>query len=122
EDFFVEYAEVHGNLYGTPHYQIQDALKAGKVVIMDVDIQGAKTFKEKYPKAFTIFIHPPDLDELRQRVIKRDGNPKDLEVRMENARKEIAQSSQFDAQLVNDEFEASYAQFKKIIEEKLNLR
>lgn len=123
EGFFVEHANVHGRMYGTPKHQIDDAIAAGRVVIMDVDIQGAKTFKEYYPSAFTVFIHPPSIDELRRRVISRDGKVcDDLEVRMENARKEIAVSHTFDAQLTNDDFEKSYAQFKKFIEEKLNIR
>ncbi len=123
EGFFVEHAEVHGRMYGTPKHQIDDAIAAGRVVIMDVDIQGAKTFKEFYPDAFAIFIHPPSVDELRRRVISRDGKvAADLEVRMENARKEIAVSHTFDAQLTNEDLNHSYAQFKKLIEEKLNLR
>jgi guanylate kinase len=123
EGFFVEHAEVHGKRYGTPKHQIEDARKAGKVAIMDVDVQGAKTFKSKYPDAFAIFIHPPSIDELRRRVIKRDGKvPKDLEVRMQNAEKEVALAKTFDAELTNNDFNQSYSQFKKIIEEKLNLR
>lgn len=123
ENFFVEHAIVHGRMYGTPKHQIDDAIADGRVVIMDVDVQGAKTFKEIYPNAFAIFIHPPNIDELRQRVLKRDGkNCTDLEVRMENARKEIALAHTFDAQLTNDDFKNSYAQFKKFIEEKLNNR
>lgn len=123
EGFFVENAEVHGRLYGTPKHQIDDAIAAGRVVIMDVDIQGAKTFKAFYPEAFAIFIHPPSIDELRRRVISRDGKvADDLEVRMENARKEIAVAHTFDAQLTNEDLQHSYAQFKKFIEEKLNIR
>lgn len=123
EGFFVEHAVVHGRMYGTPKHQIDDAIAAGRVVIMDVDIQGAKTFKEFYPDAFAIFIHPPSIDELRRRVVSRDGKvADDLEVRMENARKEIAVAHTFDAQLTNEDLKFSYAQFKKLIEEKLNLR
>lgn len=122
EGFFVEHALVHGKRYGTPLHQIEDAIKAGKVVIMDVDVQGAKTFKSKYPDAFAIFIHPPSIDELRRRVVKRDGKvPQDLEIRMQNAEKEMALAKTFDAELTNDDFDRSYSQFKKIIEEKLNL-
>jgi guanylate kinase len=123
EDFFVEHANVHGKRYGTPKHQIEDARKTGKVAIMDIDVQGAQTFKAKYPDAFAVFIHPPSIDELRRRVIKRDGQvPKDLEVRMQNAEKEMAVAKTFDAELTNNDFDKSYAQFKKIIEEKLNLR
>ncbi len=118
EGFFVEWAIVHNQYYGTPRHQIEDAIKAGRKVIMDVDVQGAATFKEKYPNSFLIFIHPPSIDELRQRIRKRgkmsDG---ELATRLENARKEMALSESFDIQIINADFELSYAQFKKIIEE-----
>ncbi len=120
ENFFVEWAHVHQNMYGTPFYQITEAFQKGEVVIMDVDVQGADTFKGKFPDAMTIFILPPSIDELRRRVIKRDKKvPADLEIRMANAAKEIARAHEFDFQLVNDDFEVSYAKFKKIIEELL---
>ncbi len=120
ENFFVEWAHVHQNMYGTPFYQIEDAFKKNEVVIMDVDVQGADTFRSKYPDAKTIFILPPSIDELRRRVIKRDKKiPDDLEIRMQNATKEINRAHEFDFQLINDDFNASYAKFKKIIEELL---
>lgn len=118
QGFFVEWAEVHKNLYGTPLYQIEDAWKAGKVVIMDVDVQGAATFKATYPnEAATIFILPPSIDELRRRVMKRDsGKTKDIELRMENAAREISKAHHFDHQVVNDDFEASFAVFKALVQ------
>ncbi len=120
QGFFVEWAHVHANMYGTPFYQIEEAFQKNEVVIMDVDVQGADTFKAKFPDAKTIFILPPSIDELRRRVIKRDKKlPDDLEIRMKNAEKEIARAHEFDFQIVNDDFEASYAKFKKIIEELL---
>ncbi|GIL17787.1 MAG: guanylate kinase [Oligoflexia bacterium] len=123
EDFFVEWAKVHTNMYGTPWNQIKDAWKIGKTAIMDVDVQGADTFKKKFPESKSIFIIPPSIDELRRRVIKRDGKvPEDLEIRMKNAEKEMARSQDFDYRIVNDEFESSYAQFKKIVDDLLNDR
>lgn len=120
EDFFIEWAQVHNNLYGTPYYQIEDAWKQGKCVIMDVDVQGAETFKKKYPDAITIFILPPSIDELRRRIQIRDGKvPEDIEVRMRSAEREIKEASKFNYQIVNDNFEISYAKFKKIVEELL---
>ena len=84
---------------------------------MDIDIQGVETFKSKFPDAKTVFILPPSIAELRRRVIKRDGSPPaDLDIRMANAEKEMAKSGQFDVQIVNDIFERSYAEFKKIVE------
>ncbi len=115
--FFVEWAEVHTNLYGTPLHQLEDAWAQNKVVIMDVDVQGAETFKKKYPDASTIFILPPSIEELRRRVEKRDkGRTQNLEVRMANASREIAKADEFDHQVVNDDFERSFGEFKKLVE------
>lgn len=117
ENFFIEWAKVHTNHYGTSYEQLQNAWAQGKTVIMDIDIQGVETFKSKYPDAKTVFILPPSLDELRRRVIKRDGNPPpDLEVRMQNAEKEMAKAHEFDVRIVNDDFARSFAEFKKIVD------
>lgn len=120
KNFFVEHASVHGKYYGTPLDQLELAWSKGLCVIMDIDVQGAETFRRKYPDSKSIFIIPPSIDELRKRVIKRDGKvPADLEVRMLNAEKEMARRGEFDYQIVNDDFETSYKSFKKIIDELL---
>ena len=117
EGFFIEWAQVHTNLYGTSYEQINLAWAKDKVVIMDIDIQGVATFKAKYPEAKTVFILPPSIEELKRRVIKRDGAPPpDLDVRMANAEKEMAKAHEFDVRIVNDDFERSFAEFKKIVE------
>ncbi len=117
KDFFIEWAQVHTNLYGTSFEQIHLAWAKEKVVIMDIDIQGVVTFKSKFPDAKTVFILPPSIEELRRRVIKRDGSaPSDLDIRMKNAEKEMAKASEFDVRIVNDQFEVSYAEFKKVVE------
>ncbi len=118
QGFFIEFAEVHGNLYGTPVHQLEDAWKSNQVVVMDVDVQGARTFQAKYPEALTIFILPPTIDALRQRIIKREGKiPKDMELRLKNAEGEMAQAHLFSHQVVNDDFTAAYGQIKKLIED-----
>jgi guanylate kinase len=123
EKFFIEWAEVHGNLYGTPRAQIEGAWKKGLGVIMDLDIQGARAMAREYPQAVTVFIHPPSIDELRQRVIKREGSvTSDLEVRMKNAQREISLASECKYQLVNIDLEVSYKELKKLIEETLKPR
>ena len=120
EGYFVEWAKVHSNLYGTPKCQIDETLAAGKTVIMDVDVQGAKTFREKYPEATSVFILPPSIEELLKRIVRRDNKlPEDLDIRLENAEKEIALADQFDHQIVNDDFELAYSEFQKVVEEVL---
>jgi guanylate kinase len=119
-EYFVEWAHVHGNLYGTPRDQIDEAWGAQKAVIMDIDIQGVDTIHAKFPHARTIFILPPSLDVLRQRLIKRDGQePPQLQIRLANAAVELKRACDFDYVLVNDRFESSYRRFKKIIEDLL---
>lgn len=120
QGYFVEWAKVHTNFYGTGLKQLEGAWNEGKCAIMDIDIQGVATFKSKFPDAKTIFILPPSIDELRRRVSARAGGPPpDLEVRMKNAERELLEAPKYDFQVVNDEFESSYAVFKKIIEELL---
>lgn len=120
EGFFVEHAHVHDNFYGTPLHQIHDAEKEGKTLIMDVDVKGAATFKKKFPKAVSIFILPPSMEELKKRILGRDKKlPEDLELRMINAQMEMSLAHTFDYRVVNDDFEESYAHFKKIIEDLL---
>ncbi len=120
ENFFVEWAVVHENLYGTPMYQLEEAWKRDQVIIMDVDVQGAATFKRKFPDAVSIFIVPPSIEELRRRVTKRDGRiPPDIDVRMKNAENEIKRASEFDVKIVNDDFDKSYREFKKLVEDLL---
>lgn len=118
QNFFVEWAMVHNKMYGTPRDQIDSAIAAGRIVIMDVDVQGAQTFRDKYPLSFTIFVMPPSIDELRNRIRKRDKmSEHELEIRMKNAQNEIALAKTFDMQIVNADFNTSYAQFKKVVEE-----
>lgn len=124
QGFFVEWAKVHTNFYGTSLESIDSAHKRGKVVIMDLDIQGVKTFKQKIPQGLkTIFILPPSLEELKRRIVNRDKvAPVDLDVRMKNAAIEMAEAVNFDYKVVNAKFEESYNKFKIIIEELLRLK
>ncbi|MBY0313986.1 MAG: guanylate kinase [Bdellovibrionales bacterium] len=117
EGFFVEWAPVHDNFYGTPLHQIEEGMAAGRVVIMDVDVKGAETFKSKYPKvSASIFILPPSVEELKKRILGRDKKPPaDLETRLQNVQIEMNHAGKFDYQVINDNFEASYAEFKQII-------
>lgn len=118
--YFVEWAKVHSNFYGTSFESIESAWKEGRVAIMDIDVQGVQTFKSKFPDAKTIFILPPNLEELRRRVIKRDGGePPDLEIRMKNAQIEIQKAHEFDFQIINDDFDEAFGNFRQIIEKLL---
>ncbi len=124
EGFFAEWAHVHTSMYGTSFESLKAAWNRDKVVIMDLDVQGVRTFRKTTPEGLkTIFILPPSLDELKRRILKRDRvEPADLDVRMKNAAIEMAEMVHFDFKVVNDDFEKSYQIFKNIIEELLRLK
>lgn len=117
QKFFVEWAFVHGRMYGTPRDQILKASEVGHAVIMDIDVQGAKAMCKEFPSSVTIFLMPPSLDALRQRFIKRGvTNQADLEKRLETAQTELAQCKDFQHCVINEDFDSAYAEVRKIIE------
>lgn len=115
--FFLEWAQVHDNYYGTSKKDLEDLWRAGKWVIMDLDVKGANRVHSMYPDAITIFILPPSIDELRRRLMKRDqGEKTNLELRLANAVDEMLSAPKFDHQVVNDDFEKAYREFQNILE------
>lgn len=118
QKFFVEWANNHGNLYGTPWNQFLEAWKNDRVVIMDVDVQGARHFKREFPHALTIFLTAPGQDALRKRVMSRGlaKDAKDLDVRMQTAEREMKAAAEFDHLIVNDDFETAFRQFRNLVE------
>ncbi len=114
---FAEWAEVHGNLYGTSKETIHSLLSQGKHVLFAIDVQGALALKKLYPeRALLIFIHPPSMEELHQRLQRRQGDsPEAIEKRMKNAYNEVAWSQKFDYQIINDQLDKAYSQLKAII-------
>lgn len=116
QEFFVEWAKVHLYYYGTPWDELRWNWARNRAVIMDLDVQGAQTFREKFPQALTIFIKPPSLDVLKDRIIKREGClPKDIDVRMQSAEMEMKRAHEFDLQIVNDDFDKAFAEFEKAL-------
>src|SRR5476649_586926 len=119
-DFFVEWAPVHGYFYGVSHDQIHTALGAGRPIILDIDVQGARTLINKFPDAMTIFVMPPSIDELERRLSSRDrGKTNNFELRIKNATHEIAQANFFKHQIINDDLDRAYKEFKNIVEKEL---
>ena len=104
DDELLEWARVYGNYYGVPKQQVRDALNDGNHVVIRVDLQGALRIRELAPNALMIFILPPDLDALRQRIERRGVNSEsDIATRLESATAEIDQAHAFDYQVVNRE-------------------
>ena len=109
EGFFAEWAEVHGNFYGTPLRPVQEMLAAGRDVLFDIDVQGAAQLSLTLPEARFLFILPPSLAELERRLRARGTDSEDsIRTRLANARAEIAQSHWFDALVVNGDLDAAY--------------
>ncbi len=115
--YFVEWAQVHDRFYGSPKNGLSDAWDKGHVLITDVDTVGAKVYMEQYPEeAKTIFIMPPSIEDLRERVLKRDPkSAADLDLRMHNAKAEMDQAIDFHTVIINDNFEKSYEEFRSTI-------
>ncbi|MBK6765813.1 MAG: guanylate kinase [bacterium] len=114
---FLEHEEVHGNLYGTLKIVVDDALAAGRTMILDLDVKGAASIKRFYPDALTIFIRPPSLEVLKERLIKRGTDaPEVVAKRLSRAEMELAQANLFDCVIVNNEIEQAVADVLTCIE------
>ena len=114
-DFF-EWAEVHGNLYGTSRLAVTQRLAAGIDVILEIDYQGALQIKQLFEHAVLIFILPPGWDELRQRLTRRGEDPPEvIAQRMVNARVEVAQARHFDFVIINALFETALFDLKTVV-------
>jgi guanylate kinase len=100
---FLEANKVHGNWYGTPRSQVREALGAGRDVILKIDVQGAQVVKEKIPGALLIFLIPPSLEDLFQRLRSRATETADeLELRQRNAAIELARQEDYDYVVTNE--------------------
>lgn len=116
-DQFAEWAEVHGNLYGTPLKEIDKVLDKGIDILLDIDVQGSSQIKSKYLNSVHIFLIPPDMKTLRDRLSKRNTeNSSDLERRMNMAINEISRIKDYDYIILSDNIENSLRKLESIIE------
>jgi len=113
---FLESACVHGNYYGTAKNQVFAETGAGADIILEVDVQGAASVRQLLMDSVSIFILPPSLEVLRQRLLARGTDtPEELEVRLRNAPQELKQYSAFDYVIINDEIDRVASQLAAII-------
>ncbi|MBU8934205.1 MAG: guanylate kinase [candidate division Zixibacteria bacterium] len=116
EDAFAEECRVHLYRYGTPREPLEKVLNEGGVMLLDVDVQGAEKIKAAYPQAVSIFILPPSVDELRQRLTTRGTETQEqLRVRRDNATKEMQLWQDFDYVVVNDDLEVAVSEVLSVI-------
>lgn len=120
---FLEYAQVHGNYYGTPKRFVAESVDSGDIVILEIDVQGALQVKENCPEAVYIFLLPPDLQELRNRIEKRSTEDEDtINLRMNNAQTELTFIDKYDYAVINDDVDKTVGKIESIIEaEKLKV-
>ncbi len=115
-DDFLEWAHVHGKLYGTARQQVNKEISAGRDIILEVDVQGAASVRKLLPRAVSIFILPPSFEILQQRLIARGtDSAEELELRLRKAPDEIKVYSDFDYVIINDDLERAAAQMSAII-------
>ena len=113
---FLEWAEVHGRLYGTSKRSIEDHLQRGQDVILEIDWQGALQIKKLFEHAVLIFVLPPSWTELQQRLMRRgEDEPTVIALRLANARTEVAQAANFDFVIINALFETALFDLKTVV-------
>lgn len=116
KDEFLEYAKVYGNYYGTPKDEVFKQLKDGHDIILEIDIQGALQVKKNYPRGVFIFILPPSLEELKNRIEGRGTDTKEVIFkRMECAYDELNYVFEYDYVVLNDHVEKATEKIKHII-------
>ncbi|ANY69818.1 guanylate kinase [Paenibacillus sp. BIHB 4019] len=115
-DALLEHAEYVGNCYGTPRDFVERTLAGGQDVILEIEVQGALKVKEKFPEGVFIFLVPPSLDELKQRITGRGTETQDtINHRMTVAEEEMNLLSHYDYAVVNDEIEAACYRIESIL-------
>lgn len=113
----LEYAEYVGNYYGTPLDYVEEKLASGADIFLEIEVQGALQVREKMPEGIFIFLTPPDLVELKNRIVGRGTESMTIvEERMTTARKEIEMMSSYDYAVVNDKVLNAVAKIKGIVE------
>jgi guanylate kinase len=113
----VEWAEVHGEYYGTPRRFVENEVAAGRDVLLNIDVQGGIRVKKAFPDAVMLFIFPPSFETLRERIIRRGGgSAPDIEIRLKNAVEEISTANQYNYHVVNDNLDIAVQQIQAVVE------
>jgi guanylate kinase len=117
EGGFLEWAEFAGNLYGTPRQPVETQLAAGRPVLLEIELEGARQVRRSFPAGFQLFIKPPTLAELERRIRGRGTDSEEaIQRRLERARVELAAEAEFDAALVNGDLQQAMAELERLME------
>ncbi|OQY10820.1 MAG: guanylate kinase [Fusobacteriia bacterium 4572_132] len=116
KDYFLEYALVHDNYYGTLKSEVTQKLEAGQNVLLEIDVQGGGQVKKIFAEAILIFIKAPSIEELQKRLNGRATDSEEvIQKRLKNSIKELSYEEKYNYIIINDEFEKACEQLKKII-------
>ncbi len=112
----LEWAEFAGNYYGTPSEPVQKQISQGKDVLLEIELQGARQIRQTFPKALRIFILPPSLEELEQRLRSRGQDSEEaIARRLRRAGEEVAAAGEFDFQIINDDLEVACQKLEALL-------
>ncbi|MEJ2314433.1 MAG: guanylate kinase [Nitrospirota bacterium] len=113
---FAEWAEVHGNLYGTSGRTLKETLAGGSDLLLDIDVQGARQLRERFPGGIYVFVLPPSMDALQERLGgRKTDSPEVVRRRLSRARDEIRDYEHYDYVIVNDDFERALGELEAIV-------
>lgn len=113
---FLEWAEVYGNCYGTLRAPIEEALERGESILLEIDVQGSRQVREKFPEAVHIFVLPPDLPTIERRLRGRSTDSEEIiNRRVNDAMVQISACGEFDYLVVNDDLETAHRVFQSVL-------
>ena len=119
---FLEHADYSGNRYGTLREAVEERLRRGESVVLEIEVQGARQVREAMPEAVLIFIAPPDSDSLRERLEQRGtDSPEAIERRLRTAREELEAREEFPHQIVNDEVQKAASELELLVRSQQSL-
>jgi guanylate kinase len=112
---FLEWAEFAGNLYGTPRAAVQERLEAGRTVLLEIELEGARQVRRSFPAGFQVLLRPPSFAELERRIRGRGSDSEEaIRRRLERAREELQAEAEFDAVVINDDLERALVELERI--------
>ena len=117
QNLFLEWAQFAGNYYGTPLSSVNEKIKKGFTILLEIEVEGAKQIKEKFPKSVSIFLLPPNKEELERRIRSRGTEKEEaIKKRLSRANYEISASNQFDFELTNYNVDETVNRIIKLIQ------
>jgi guanylate kinase len=122
-DAFLEWAQVHGNYYGTLRQEVEPYRQKGIAVLLDIDVQGAAQVRARCPDSYSVFLQAPSLEVLERRLRGRGTETEEaIERRLATARRELEHIGEYDRVVVNDDLERAVREMRQVVEEQLQRR